>query len=207
MKRNVSTLDNSYGSECSKYLLQNNKMSKYKALAHVMIVAGVMLIAMTGVSQSINWKVDTGKASIKFVTSGPLGEVKGSLASLKAIIVFNESKPDSGHITATVDPNTVATGISLRNKHLREKEEFFNTSKYPLISFVSKQIQKTSSGYTVTGSLTIKAVTKQIDIPITFEKTSTGAIFKGHFTMDAFDYMVGSSSKSVTIYIEVPVTK
>ena len=182
-------------------------MTIYKALTQTVIIAGAMLIAMTGLSQSVNWKADTTKATIKFVTSGPFGEVDGSLASLKATIVFNEANPDSGYITATVNPNTIATGISMRNTHLKEKEEFFNTSKYPLISFVSKQIQKTSSGYTVTGSLVIKTVSKQIDIPFTFDKTSTGAILKGHFTMDAFDYTVGSSSKSVTVYIEVPVTK
>jgi polyisoprenoid-binding protein YceI len=171
------------------------------------IVAGAMLISISGLSQSVNWKADTAKATIKFVTSGVFGEVNGSLSSLKATILFNEKDPASSYMKATVDPNTIETGITLRNKHLRSKEEFFNISKYPLISFISKQIQKTASGYTVTGYLTIKAVTKQVDIQFTFEKTSTGAIFKGHFTMDAVDYTVGTSSKSVTVYIEVPVTK
>jgi polyisoprenoid-binding protein YceI len=182
-------------------------MKIHKALMHFAIVTGAVLITITGTSQTIHWKVDTSKATIKFVTSGPFGEVDGSLASLKATIAFDETKPDSGYISATVDPKTIATGIGLRNTHLREKEEFFNTSKYPLISFISKKIQKTASGYTVTGNLTIKTITKQIDIPFTFEKTATGAIFKGHFTMDAVDYTVGTSSKSVTVYIEVPVTK
>ena len=157
--------------------------------------------------QTVNWKADTAKATIKFVTSGIFGEVNGTLSGLKASIQFDEKDPSSGHMNATIDPKTISTGISLRNSHLRNEEHFFNTSKYPLISFVSKQIEKTGSTYKVKGNLTIKTVTKQIEIPFTFEKTATGAIFKGHFTMDAYDYGVGTSTKSVTVYIEVPVIR
>jgi polyisoprenoid-binding protein YceI len=171
------------------------------------ITLGIVMLTASAFCQSVNWKADTGKATIKIVTSGPFGEVDGSLAGLKATIVFDDQKPASGSIKATVNPATINTGVSLRNTHLREKEEFFNTATYPLISFASTQIQKTDSGYAVTGNLSIKTVSKPITIPFTFEKTSTGATFKGHFTMDALDYTVGKSSKSVAVYIVVPVTK
>lgn len=176
-------------------------------LKRKLLALGGMMIGITAFSQSTSWKVDTAKATIKFVTRGIFGEVNGSLSGLKATILFDAEKPSSGYMKATIDPQTISTGISLRNTHLRKKEEFFNTSKYPLISFVSEQIQKTSSGYTVTGYLTIKAVTRQVEIPFTFEKTSAGAVFKGYFTLDALDYTVGTSSKQVTVYIVVPVTK
>jgi|SRR6185437_6145166 len=167
--------------------------------------AGVMLVATTTFSQ---WKADTSKATIKFITSGPFGEVDGSLASLKTTITFDPNSPEAGSISATLNPATVETGISLRNTHLREKEEYFNTAKYPLISFKSTQIKKgASGGYIASGDMMIKGVTKQIDIPFTFDKTATGGTFKGSFVMDAFDYQVGTSGKKVTVNIEVPVTQ
>jgi polyisoprenoid-binding protein YceI len=174
-----------------------------KRLAFVLL----MLLTIAGVTQSISWKVDTAKTTIKFVTSGPLGEVDGNLGGIKAVIVFDSNKAESSSMVVTLNPNTISTGISLRNTHLREKEEFFNTSKYPLIFFKSKQIKKAPSGYIVTGDLTIKTVTKTIEIPFTFTRTSTGAVFKGQFTMDSHDYTVNDSSKKVTVYLEVPVTK
>jgi polyisoprenoid-binding protein YceI len=167
----------------------------------------LMLLAIAGVTQSISWKVDSAKATIKFVTSGPFGEVDGSLGGIKAVIVFDSNKAESSSMTVSLDPSTISTGVSLRNTHLREKEEFFNTSKYPLIFFKSKEIKKAASGYTVTGDLTIKTVTHSIEIPFTFTRTSTGAIFKGQFTMDSHDYTVNESSKKVTVYLEVPVIK
>jgi polyisoprenoid-binding protein YceI len=172
------------------------------------MILGLMVLAANAFAQSVNWKVDTAKATIKIVTSGPFGEVDGSLSGLIATINFDESKPETGSITASVDPKTISTGISLRNTHLREKQEFFNTSTYPLITFRSVKIKKSdTAGYVVTGSLTIKSVTKQIDIPFTFTKTATGALLKGQFTIDAVNYTVGTSSKSVTIYLYVPVVK
>ena len=178
-----------------------------KNLIRTLSIAAALLIASTAFSQSTNWKVDTSKATIKIITSGPFGEVDGSLAGLVATIAFDDKNPSTGSFTATVDPKTINTGVSLRNTHLREKEEFFNTSKYPLISFKSKKIEMSLMGYTLTGDLTIKEVTKEIVIPFTFEKTDTGATFKGEFTMDAHDYTVGNSSKSVKVILEVPVTK
>ena len=176
-----------------------------KNVRTVIALAGVMFTATTAFSQ---WKADTNKATIKFITSGPFGEVDGSLASLKATITLDPSSPETGSISATLNPATVETGVSLRNTHLREKEEYFNTAKFPLISFKSTQIKKGSTGnYIVSGDLIVKGITKQIDIPFTFDKTATGGIFKGSFIMDAFDYQVGTSSKKVTVNIEVPVTQ
>jgi len=169
------------------------------------IIAG-MLVSTAIFSQSTNWKVDTNKATIKFITSGPFGEVDGSLAGLKATIIFDPKSPEKSSMNVTINPATIETGVSLRNTHLREKDEFFNRTKYPVISFKSKQIRKTATGsYVVSGDLMIKTVVKQIDIPFTFDKTSTGGIFKGSFTMDAMDYQLGKSSKNVTVNIEVPV--
>ncbi len=171
-----------------------------------LIIAGVVLMAIPAFSQS--WKIDTSKASIKFVTSGPFGEVDGSLAGLKGTISFDANNPEKGSMAVTLNPNTIESGVSMRNTHLKEKEEFFNTAKYPLISFKSKKITKSTTGsYVVTGDLTIKTVTKSIDIPFTFDKTATGGTFKGSFTMDSHDYTVNDSSKKVTVNLEVPVTQ
>ncbi|HXB11015.1 MAG TPA: YceI family protein [Bacteroidia bacterium] len=170
-----------------------------------LILAGLVLMALPVFSQS--WKIDTSKASIKFVTSGPFGEVDGSLAGLKGTITFDPNSPEKGSMEVTLNPNTIESGVGMRNTHLKEKEEFFNTAKYPLISFKSKQLKKSANGYTVTGDLTIKTVTKSIDIPFSFDKTATGGTFKGSFVMDSHDYTVNDSSKKVTVNLEVPVTK
>lgn len=157
-----------------------------------------------------DWNADVAKAQIKFSVAGPLGKVKGSLSGLKATIVFDENNLAASSVSASVEAKTIQTGIALRNKDLRENKKWLDTNKYPLISFRSKQIQKTAAGYKATGDLTLKATTRTIEIPFTFTATGNNAIIKGAFIINRQDYGVGKSSvvgKEISIAIEVPVTK
>jgi polyisoprenoid-binding protein YceI len=176
-------------------------------LRHFICVTFTILAVAPLLAQTNIWKADAAASTVKFTTSAPFGKVTGSLTGLLIYLSFDESTPGAGSISASVDPKTVDTGISLRNTHLREKEEFFNTSKYPLIAFKSLVIKKGISGYVAEGNLTIKAVTRYISIPFTFTKTDKKAVFKGQFTIDANDYNVGKGARPVTVNFEIPASQ
>ena len=173
-----------------------------------MIVRSVII---TGLTFTGHWNVDTEKAKVSFGIKGPFGTVHGDFTGLKATIDFDEKNPGDGSIAASIDPKTVSTGIGLRNRHLRNEEQYFNTDKYPVISFHSKKIEKTGSGYKAVGELTMKAVTKSVEIPFTFTPSEGGGLFKGHFTIKRVDFNLGkpggSIGEDVTIDLEVPVKK
>jgi polyisoprenoid-binding protein YceI len=158
-----------------------------------------------------NWTVDSANAKISFGIHGPFGTVHGDFSGLKADIQFDEKNPGAGSVTASIDAATVSTGIGLRNKHLRSEEQFFNTDKYPQISFRSKKIEKTADGYKATGDLVMKGVTKPIEIPFTFTSNGGSGNFKGHFTIKRLDFNIGKPGGSigddVTVDLEIPVKK
>jgi polyisoprenoid-binding protein YceI len=164
---------------------------------------------VTGLTFSGNWKPDAAKAKISFSVKGPFGTVNGNFSGLQATIVFDEKDPSKATISASVDPKTVSTGVSLRNSDLRKKEEWFNADKYPRISFKSKKIEKSDKDYKLLGDLTIKNVTKPVEIPFSFiGKAGTGT-FKGHFTIQRSDYGLGkpggSVGSTITIDLTIPV--
>ena len=128
---------------------------------------------------------DAAKAKVEFSVKGPLGTVHGAFTGLKATIQFDVKDPGAGSITASIDANTVSTGIGMRNHHLKSEEQFLNTDKYPLISFHSKKIEKTGSGFTASGDLTIKGVSKPVQIPFTFTPGGNSGVFKGQFGTQA----------------------
>jgi polyisoprenoid-binding protein YceI len=175
---------------------------KFKQILAVSAI--ILVLPNTG-----NWKVDTANAKVNFSLHGPFGTVHGSFTGLEATINFNEKSLSSSSITASVDAKTVSTGVSLRNSDLRNKEEWLNTDKYPRITFKSKKIEKTDSGYKATGDMTIKDVTKPVEIPFTFTSKDATGIFKGQFTIKREDYNIGKSGGSVgsliTIILIVPV--
>ena len=170
-----------------------------------------LLIAISGFITISNWTADSSKARIKFEISGPFGMVHGGFTGLKTAIVFNESNLAGSTISASIDASTVSTGIGLRNRDLRTKEEWFNTRKYPLISFNTTKIEKTDNGYKAIGHLTIKGISKATAIPFTFKPDEKSGLFKSNFTVLRSDFHLGhnggSVGNSIKITLEVPVKK
>jgi len=166
---------------------------------------------VTGLFVAGNWNVDTANAKISFSVKGPFGTVHGNFTGLKAVIHFDEKDLAGSSVSASVDAKTVSTGIGLRNRDLRKKEEWLDTDKYPRISFESKKIEKEGDGYKAVGMLTLKGVTKPAEIHFTFTSKGATGLFKGHFTIKREAYNVGKSGGSVgseiTIALEVPVKK
>jgi polyisoprenoid-binding protein YceI len=168
-------------------------------------------VLFTGILFTENWKVDAATAKVSFAVKGPFGTVRGDFTGLSATILFNERDLAGSSIIASIDPGTVSTGIGLRNRHLRNEEQYLNTDKYPLISFRSKKIEKTEAGFVAKGELTLKGVTKPVDIAFTFNATGDSGVFKGEFAIKRADFNIGkpggSTGEVVTLTLEVPVKK
>ncbi|HEY4874177.1 MAG TPA: YceI family protein [Puia sp.] len=173
------------------------------------LLAGLGLL--TAMMFASNWNADTANAKISFSVKGPFGTVHGSLSGLKATIQFDEKSPSGGSFSASVDPNTISTGIGMRNHDLKNEEIWLNTKKFPEISFHSKKIEKTEKGFKAIGELTMKGITKPVEIPFTFSGNGSSCVFKGEFTINREEYNVGKKGGSVgniiTISLEVPAKK
>jgi polyisoprenoid-binding protein YceI len=134
------------------------------------LAASASILFLAG---STEWKPDTANAKVNFTVHGPFGTVHGSFTGLQATIKFDEKDLSGSSFTASIDAKSVSSGVSLRNSDLRNKEEWLNTDKFPRISFKSKKIEKSSSGFKASGDMTLKGVTKPVEIPFTF--TGKGA--------------------------------
>ena len=186
----------------------------------VLIISVMVMVAMLGGGSQVagsgaahSWTVDAAKAKVLFTVKGPFpfGTVHGSFTGLKSTIRFDENDLAGSAISASIDAKTVSTGIGLRNKDLRTKEEWLNTDKYPEISFKSGKIEKASSGYKAVGELTLKGTTRPVEIPFTFTASGNSGVFKGKFAINREDYKVGKPGGSVgsmvNIELEIPVNK
>jgi polyisoprenoid-binding protein YceI len=164
-----------------------------------------------GLSPADSWNAEAASAKINFTLDGPFGKVHGSFSGLKSTLEFGENNLGGSSLTASIDPNSVKTGVGLRNTDLRNEAEWLDTKKYPTISFKSQKIEKTSAGYEVSGDLNLKGITKPVKIPFTFSSSGATGLFKGSFSIKREDYQVGKPGGSVgseiDITIEVPVKK
>lgn len=167
-----------------------------------MIALVIGTSAFTLVNHATTWSVKEDAYSVKF-TSSKFG---GSFKGLKSELYFNENNLAASKLTATIDANTINTGNGMRNGHARKG---LDATKFPTVKFESTSIVKTSKGYEAIGNLTIKDVTKSIQIAFTFQPTADGGVFAGTFSVKPAEYNVTRSGtpEVLDFQLNVPVTK
>lgn len=141
------------------------------------------LLLATG-SFARSWKIMSGY-SIRFSTRAASGNITG----LSGTINFDPANYASGSFDVQVAVNTISTGSKKKDKDAKS-EDWFDALKYPSIHFVSKSIQKTASGYQVTGTLTMHGVSLDLAIPFTFSEQGNHGLFSGKFSVTREDYKV-----------------
>ena len=163
----------------------------------------VVLSAFT-VHQAINWQIKEGY-DLKF--SGT--KVEGNFEKIKGDISFDENDLSNSKFDLKIEVESIATGNFLKNRHAKG-DDWFDAEKYPNINFVSSKFSKTTSGYLVTGKLTMHGVKKEIVIPFTF----SNSVFKGNFSVNRMDYKIGTMegmskkvSNEIKLDISIPVIK
>ncbi len=158
----------------------------------------------------LNWKIDPNNA-ITFKVKYMFGQTcNGRIGGLQGTIDFDTIKPEQSVFDVTLDVPTLKTGNAKRDAHL-QKEEYFNAAEFPQIKFKSTHVDKTVAGYTVTGALTIKAITKQISIPFKFISNRIKGRFEGAFEINRLDYGVGKKTaflkNNISIRLSIPVSE
>lgn len=182
---------------------------------------GISVAPLEAVARS--WEIDEEHTNFYFSVDHIYSKVQGRFKDYEGNIRFNPDNLDSSEISFTIEVKSIDTGLSKRDRHLRSKD-FFDSSKYPLITFTSTSISKTGeNAYTIGGTLTIKDVTSQIVFPLSYEgssdhpflKDTEVAGFNGQLSLDRLAYNVGTGhyytigavGKTVDILVTIEVLR
>jgi len=115
------------------------------------------------------YKIDTAHSEITFkVKHLMITNVTGSFTQFDATMESEAADFSDAKISFEADVNSVNTNNEQRDGHLKG-EDFFAAEKFPKLTFVSKSFTKKSDDeYTLTGDLTIRDVTKTVDLAVEF---------------------------------------
>jgi polyisoprenoid-binding protein YceI len=91
--------------------------------------------------------------------------VHGRFGNVVATLVYNAADVTKSTITATIDVNTVDTGVSPRDGDLKSGN-FFDVTKFPTATFTSTSVVKNGNKLTVSGNFTLHGVTKPIVLDV-----------------------------------------
>ena len=113
------------------------------------------------------WKIDPTHSEIEFkVKHLVISTVTGKFKSFDATVEANEDTFEGATINFNADIESIETGVTDRDNHLKSAD-FFDAEKFPKLTFESASFEKVSEGsYKLIGNLTIKDVTKEITLDV-----------------------------------------
>lgn len=150
-------------------------------------------------------QINTSQSSINFSADYlGFGSVDGSFLNFNGNIDLNQLNIEQSVFDFTIDANSVSTKSKRKTRFLKG-EEFFNTLTYDAISFASNEVKYINGGYSVFGDLTIKNITKSIEIPFDIIELGSENSLVGNLLIDRFEFDLGSSYKEWIIGRDINV--
>jgi polyisoprenoid-binding protein YceI len=117
--------------------------------------------------------VDRGNARIRFsVRWFGLITVRGSFNGVAGTVEFpnNGGQPE---VSIAVESQSVRTGISLRDRHLRGLR-FLDSAKHPFIQFSSDRLSRHNGVWDVKGRLRLRGLERDVSLSVRDEAASPG---------------------------------
>lgn len=114
------------------------------------------------------WTIDPTHTEVAFVARHLMvTKVRGRFTGIEGAITVAET-PEDSQVSVTFDAATITTGADDRDAHLRSPD-FLDVETFPEVRFVSTGVSRSGSGWKLTGDLTIKDVTRQVTLDMTFD--------------------------------------
>ena len=157
-------------------------------------------LTVTSGAAGSEWKLDTAHSGIYFEIDHIYAATRGYFKKYEGKIVFDPSDLNSSSFDFKVKVKSLDTGNNKRDGHIQNKE-FFYSKKFPFMTFKSISIKHLEGKkYIVKGTMTVKDVSKDIDVPFMFfgirpnpfEDNSEVAGFEARLKIDRLEYNVGN---------------
>lgn len=111
-----------------------------------------------------------------------VSKVRGEFRTAEATITVAENPLESS-VTATIQADSIDTNQPDRDTHLRSGD-FLEAEKYPTLEFRSTGVKSHDGNeFVLTGDLTIKDVTRQVELEVEFE-----GVGRSPFGQDIFGF-------------------
>jgi len=139
------------------------------------------------------WNVDPLHSQIMVsVRHFSVANLRAKFPQVTGGLQIDAENPLRSSFDAEIDARTVATGHPAQEDFMRS-EPWLDAENHPTITFRSSAIEPTDSGFLIKGDLTLKGVTREIEIPADFHGVVSDpwglrAGFTSQFTVDRRDF-------------------
>lgn len=127
----------------------------------------LLFLAIPIFTDAATWQMDPAHSSFQFkIRHLTVSNVKGDFSKVQGVAVIDDQNITHLKVEVAIDAASVNTGHAQRDEHLRGPD-FFDVTKYPTITFVSKKVTKTDTNrLKVIGDLTLHGLTREITVDV-----------------------------------------
>jgi polyisoprenoid-binding protein YceI len=110
------------------------------------------------------WQLDPSHSNLAFgVKHMMVSTVRGRFRTFEVDADIDEANLERSKATVRIDASSIDTGDPTRDADLRGAN-FFDVEHHPYITFVSKNVELRGNDVRVTGDLTIRGVTREVEL-------------------------------------------
>ncbi len=180
------------------FLIQQTSPNKSNLMKKLLFILMFLIVGICANAQN----------SVKFRIKNAGFTVPGYFSSFKPYVTYDKDNLSAAKFIGIVNINSINTNNTARDKHLKGAD-FFDEAKYQTMKFESTSVSSISSTkIKVTGTLTIKDVSKTVSFETTVGEKNGKKTFTSTFSINRLDYNVGESSMTlanilnIDLYIE-----
>lgn len=162
--------------------------------------------------------VDAAHSSVEFAIKHVISDTKGAISIDSGVV--NLENAAGPKVFIRLDMKSINTQNEMRNGHLKEKEDLFNVNKFPKATFEATEVVKNEEAmpyaYTAKGKLTIKGVSKDVEMKFNYFGMTEGSTwengkeipahiigFEGETVINRVDYGINAMGASEEVKVEV----
>ncbi len=140
------------------------------------------------------FEVDSSRSRVEFAVKDNRGGFTGVARDVEAKAVIREQGDGfTADVEVRIDARQITTGIGVRDGQMRR--DFLVTDRYPFITFRGTATPRDRPGAlpfaaTLRGTLTIRDVTREIDIPLRVTALADAYLAEGQVTLRMSEFRI-----------------
>lgn len=179
------------------------------------LAAAALTAAAAPAAAPMTWTVDADHTTVGFSVKHFFTPVEGQFDDFEVDLQYDAENPSASTVSARIAVASVNTNNDRRDQHLMSGD-FFEAEAHPAITFESTSVRADGDqGLVATGDLTIKGVTREVELPITLlgiqdipaemQEMLGGAqriaSFHASLSIDRGDFGVGTGNWAATLVV------
>jgi polyisoprenoid-binding protein YceI len=173
-------------------------------------VALAALFGLTASAAEQKFALSGDNTKVTFVGTKKGGKHDGGFKKLTGTAAVTDGNPATLQIDATIDTTSLYSDNAKLTAHLKNPD-FFNVKDNPTATFKTTKVEKSATGYTITGDLTLLGKTKPVTMPATVAVTGDTLTITSSFKIKRFDwgmtYGKGMVDDEVSLKLSVTAKK